>query len=1244
MVRLREIPRTAAFAWSPGTTSPFLATGTRAGAVNDSFSDDTQLELWDLSLDTAGQGVELQPTASVTSDSRFHDVAWVQPKEGKEKGIIAGALENGSLDLWDAARLLNNDSDSKISSTQKHTGPIKALQFNPFRSELLATAGAKEELYISDLNSIGNPFKLGNTAATATDFECLDWNKKVPHIMATGSSGGFVTVWDVKSKKQNLTLNNYGRKPVSAVAWDPEKPTRLITAVPLETDPVILVWDLRNANAPERVLTGHQGGVLSLSWCPQDPDLLLSCGKDNRTLVWNPQTGEQYGEFPVVTNWTFQTRWNPHNPSLLATASFDGKIGVHTIQSTKTEVTDSAGAPVSDEDFFASTQNQPQGSSFNLKKAPKWLERPTGAAFGFGGKVVSFKPDATGKKSVIKISKFTIDEDVGKLAETFEGTLADKDLNALCESRITEAKTEGDKADWKVMETLVSSNPRKELINYLGFAETTEAAAPATNGDAAAEKADDDESFFDKPADNDGFLTDIAATKGNKTNNPFHLYSDSESDVNKSITKAVMLGQFDKALDICLAEDRLSDAFMIATCGGPTSIEKVQKAYFKKQGSGPQYTRLLASVVGKNLWDVVYNADIANWKETMVAICTYADSKEFPDLCEALGDRLDEQLTQSPTDATLRQNAAFCYMTGSKLEKVVGLWLTDLANDEKKGLEEATDGTAFSIHARSLQNFVEKVTVFREVTKYQDGDLQAPSDWKLADLYDKYLEYADIAASHGQLTIAKKYLDLLPAQYANADVARNRVLLATQKTPVTTAAKQPSAAARTQPNVVPAFETTPAPYQPAQRQTGYGAPQALGPYAPTGAGARTQPSSSYAPTASPYSPAGPYTPSQPMQQPGRPNVGMPPQPNTFMAPVAPHPAAFGGPPRGGSPAIPPPSQAKNMVNWNDTPDDFFKAPTASRRGTPAAQAPAYPSQYSNAPPTMSSPPMAGMAPPPKGPGAGPPPRGPGPPPRTGTPSSAYTPVERPGSVSAASSAYAPQAPQQPQSTISAPMAPPIARGPSPYQPPPSAAGGAGGSRYAPSPVAQLQAQAPPPAGPPQPNPYAPRQSSLSSAQYSAPTSAAPPPRAGPPMGGPPQGPPRSMGTPVQAQAPPRAVAPPSAQYPSGDREHIPDNARPIFNLLSEDMARVKAKAPANFKPQVLDTEKRLNILFDNLNNGTLLKGNTIDDMAQLSQALQAKDYEKAGSIQVNIMTHRTEECGQWMVGVKRLIAMSRATP
>jgi len=139
------------------------------------------------------------------------------------------------------------------------------------------------------------------------------------------------------------------------------------------------------------------------------------------------------------------------------------------------------------------------------------------------------------------------------------------------------------------------------------------------------------------------------------------------------------------------------------------------------------------------------------------------------------------------------------------------------------------------------------------------------------------------------------------------------------------------------------------------------------------------------------------------------------------------------------------------------------------------------------------------------------------------------------------------------------------------------------------------------------------------------------------------------------------------QYPTdrylapGDRTHIPANARPLYEILDQDMQRVKSRAPASFKAQVNDTEKRLNILFDHLNNEDLLKNDTIENMVELSQAIQAKDFEQAQAIHVEIMTNKTDECGNWMVsipqptrsrckaksgqvGVKRLIAMSRATP
>ncbi|MCJ1353106.1 MAG: protein transport protein S31 [Icmadophila ericetorum] len=1278
MARLRDIPRTATFAWSPGTREPFIATGTRAGAVDADFSNDTQLELWDLDLSSSSQGGELTPAASIATDSRFHDIAWVQPKDEHSKGVIAGALENGSLDLWDVENLLNGNGNALMSRTSKHSGAIKTLQFNPFRSELLATAGAKGELFISDLNNIANPFRLGNTAARADDFECMDWNKKVPHIMVTGSSGGFVTVWDVKAKKESLTLNNYGRKPVGAVAWDPLKPTRLITAVPLDTDPLILVWDLRNSNAPERVLRGHEGGVLSLSWCQQDSDLLLSCGKDNRTLCWNPQTGEAYGEFPVVTNWTFQTRWNPHNPSIFATASFDGKIAVQTIQNTGATGTQGAGSQsqaLDGEDFFSKPQLQSQGSSFTLPKAPKWLERPCGATFGFGGKIVSFtstESDGAPRTSAIKLSTFAVDDTVGPMTDSFEKAMNTRDFRSICELRIAEATLESDKNDWKVIETLIAESPREYLVKYLGLSKEEDPAAALSklevNGESRGQSSEAEEdqvakakknrlsSFFDTNSEADNFLSDLSSTKGAKTNNPFSMYSGSDSDSDRKITQFLLLGQFSKAMEICIREDRLSDAFMIATCGGEKCIEQVQKAYFAKQESGPNYLRLLASIVGKNLWDLVYNADLQHWREVMATLCTFAIDEEFPDLCEALGDRLEERLRDNPEDTNLRKDASFCYIAGSKLEKVVKLWIAEMEQSENFGLKQQNEDSNFSVRARLLQSFIEKVTVFREVTHYQDTDRQATSHWKLAPLYSLYTEYADIVASHGQLQVAEKYLDLLPEKYPAAEVARNRVKLALQKpvaaSTLPSVGRQPMNATATPTRASNNAQAVTFEDQMQPRKPSIAA--AANPYAPPGINLVQNSRPAQAPGL--YGPSG-YQPPQQTQQPQRASYGMPPQPQYGTQP----PPSSLGPPPGNfnqAPSIPPPSKAQNMTNWNDIPENFTKPPT-SRRGTPAMNQSTINAPFPNmstgpTPPMASQPFMQPRSTPPA-----PPPKGP--PPRSMTPqtSASYQPPERPGSSTG--SKYAPQQslPQQQMGGLGVmPQQPQIPRGPSPYNAPPSAPPPS--NRYAPAPSASAPAptssmQRPQQPIPPPPNPYSqhtyssPRPPSSNQMSHQQ---AGPPPSSRMPPGPPPQGPSRTAASPVTTtQSPPpsrAAVAQPhkptTPKYPPGDRSHIPPSAMPIYEILSEDMARVKAKAPASYKNHVIDAEKRLNILFDHLNNEDLLKGDTVREMCELSFALRGREYEKAKQIHVDVLSRKMEECGTWMIGVKRLISMSAATP
>ena len=66
-------------------------------------------------------------------------------------------------------------------------------------------------------------------------------------------------------------------------------------------------------------------------------------------------------------------------------------------------------------------------------------------------------------------------------------------------------------------------------------------------------------------------------------------------------------------------------------------------------------------------------------------------------------------------------------------------------------------------------------------------------------------------------------------------------------------------------------------------------------------------------------------------------------------------------------------------------------------------------------------------------------------------------------------------------------------------------------------------------------------------------------------------------------------------------------------------------------PQVLDTEKRLNILFDHLNNEELLRPDTIAEMNELAQHLQARNYDQAQALFTDLMTNKTDEGSNWMV-------------
>ena len=93
----------------------------------------------------------------------------------------------------------------------------------------------------------------------------------------------------------------------------------------------------------------------------------------------------------------------------------------------------------------------------------------------------------------------------------------------------------------------------------------------------------------------------VAATVGSRPssvasdalrNNTFKIYPNDESDTDRLVTKALVLGDFDSAVSLCLSAERFADAILLAVRGGPELLQRTQKAYFERRTAELPYLRL----------------------------------------------------------------------------------------------------------------------------------------------------------------------------------------------------------------------------------------------------------------------------------------------------------------------------------------------------------------------------------------------------------------------------------------------------------------------------------------------------------------------------------------------------------------------------------------------------------------------------------------------------------------------------
>ena len=974
-----------------GSGGRYLACGTMAGAIDLSFSTSSVLEVFAVDMDDdSGSGAYSNGYGGsdsvggmrlvgkpVHAPERFNRLIWGPPGDGGSAGLLAGGLVDGSVCLWDAASIIA-DSGAKagggeknylLATLEKHAaGAVRGLDFNSFNKNLLASGGTDGEVCIWDVCDPSkpslHPAMKGGSANTANggggsggggEISSLAWNCRVQHILASTGSSGTTVIWDLKKQKPVMSLTDpSSRRRCSCLQWNPDVATQVIVASDDDRSPGLQVWDLRNSISPLKELrNGHTKGVLSMAWCKQDTSLLLTCGKDNRTLCWDVHSGEIVLEVPGSSNWNFDVCWSPCVPGLIGTASFDAHVSLYNIM-------DCAPEPPMEGTAV------PDAEKYRLKKAPSWMKRPSGVSFGFGGQLARFGIEESGKSdvAVTEIAQESGDFLATK-SEELQQALSDRSkgvLGEFCDTKTKSAATREEEETWAFMKILYDEDGRKTLMRYFGFPEPTpvveevpeqqaalDTAAAQLSAAAAQMEADagiaasqvqsmsltsavgDGADFFDdldaepeKPAVVEPEPAPASKTSAeakptpaeNGVSSPMDAPASSFSTTGEDdIQRNLIIGDYPAAASVAMKAGRIADALVVASIGGQDLWKKTLNEYMAM--AHLPYMKLVSAISSGDIATLIKGRAPGDWKDTLGLICTYASQDDWPKLCKELGDSLHA--------SGMMHAALLCFMCAGDVDSAVRIWSTSL------------QGMVGDARASMLYAIVEKALLLQ---------LSVPSGRETAagmmsNLLD---EYTLMLTGEGRDSIAMSFIQMFPEDSVGSIAAiQDRIAKSKKADKIQPMASAPAAASSN-------------PYQhsngygnahygaTAAQQSSYGQPA----YRPAPTPQTFQPQPTYTPPmASPPPPVAAYQPAAPQAS---------PQPAVFQ-PQAPPPAPY-QPQQ--PPAPPPPAPYQPQQPPAPTPAPY--QPQQPPAPTPAPYQPQQPPAPTPAPYQPQQPPAPTPAP------------------------------------------------------------------------------------------------------------------------------------------------------------------------------------------------------------------------------------------------------------------------------------------
>jgi WD40 repeat protein/serine/threonine protein kinase len=275
-----------------------------------SGSFDRTVKVWNVRAD------QLLPVWEKSTSEKVLSVAFSPDGQSLASGGGDGRDGSEELKLWDAA------AGEIIWARQGPNRGIWKLAFHP-DGHFLAWKTQDGYVTVWDLETRRERLSLGPCEGTGLLAFSPDGRLLAFTESGRRRDGGEVTIWDWQTGRQLSTLRGH-IGPIYALAFSPDG-RRLATG---SMDQTIKIWDAATGEAA-LTLRDHGGGVMSVVFSPNG-HRLVSTGMDQRVRVWDARPwqdgeGQEFLTLRGHARGVTSVAFHPHG-GLLASGSADGTV------------------------------------------------------------------------------------------------------------------------------------------------------------------------------------------------------------------------------------------------------------------------------------------------------------------------------------------------------------------------------------------------------------------------------------------------------------------------------------------------------------------------------------------------------------------------------------------------------------------------------------------------------------------------------------------------------------------------------------------------------------------------------------------------------------------------------------------------------------------------------------------------------------------------------------------------------